>query len=511
MSGHLAINWESIFGLAVVLLLLWRSEAGREPNLKAKLTLDARDGLPMVLIALMICGAFWRAARISFLSDDYVLVGMAQSFAGNYRAMFTQGGGDGFFRPLGYLSLWWTWPWAGLDPNRWHWAGLWLHLANSLLVYVLAGAIGLSRSCSWLASALFAWHGANPEAVVWIAGRFDVLAAFFALLAMVAFIKLWEESSLGWGFIAFVSMGLALLSKESAYALPLAMLFYAGLRAKAAGRRPASPRPVNSQLRGAGHGPLRANEAGRRPARTLAPFFLLAAVLFAYRWALQGGIGGYLGPGGKPQILSLNLATVVKALGLRLWAVLFFPINWTTHVGVWLGVATMLNAAAWTALAWAIRGSRERLLIPLGFVLAMALPPVQQLLIGADLEKARLVYLPAAGFCLLAASAVSGAGLRPAMRWGAGLAMLAFSLTALLHNLGGWETAAAKSRTVCEAVASCSNPSVEGLPRSLNGVYFFANGLPECVRMERAKQPDLHLHACSLAWDAAAGALRSTQ
>jgi hypothetical protein len=488
MSAHLAINCEGIFGLAVVILLLWRSEAGREPNLKAKLTLDARDALPMVLIALMICGAFWRAARISFLSDDYVLVGMAQSLPGNYRTMFTQGGGDGFFRPLGYLSLWWTWPWAGLDPNRWHWAGLLLHLGNSLLVYVLAGAIGLSRSCSWLASALFAWHGANPEAVVWIAGRFDLLAAFFALLAMVAFIKLWEESSLGWGFIAFVSMGLALLSKESAYALPLAMLVYAGLRT--AGRRPAP------QL-------LR-----------LAPFFLLAAVLFAYRWSLQGGIGGYLGPGGKPQMLSLNLATVAKALGLRLWAVLFFPINWTTHFGVWVGIAILLNAVAWTALVWATRGSRERLLIPLGFVLALALPAVQQLLIGADLEKARLVYLPAAGFCLLAATAMSmvSAGLSNGTRLVAGVAMLAFSLTALLHNLNGWETAAAKSKTVCEAVASCSNPaSVEGLPRSLNGVYFFANGLPECVRMERAKRPGLPLHACSLVWDAAAGALRSTQ
>src|ERR1700683_3128036 len=200
MSGHLAINWESIFGLAVVISLLWRSGSGREPTLAAKLTLDRRDMLPMVLIALMICAVFWRAARISFLSDDYVLVSMAQSFRGNYEAMFTQGGGDGFFRPLGYLSIFWTWPWAGLDPNRWHWVGLLLHLGNSLLVYVLAGALGLSRGCAWLAAALFAWHGANPEAVVWIAGRFDLLAAFFGLLALVAFIKLCEESLWGWGF-----------------------------------------------------------------------------------------------------------------------------------------------------------------------------------------------------------------------------------------------------------------------------------------------------------------------
>src|ERR1700733_1757211 len=201
MSEHLAINLESAFGLAAILLLLARSgtdDANSQPRLK----LDTRDALPMVLIALMIGMAFWRASGIPFLSDDYVLVSQAQTFTGNYRAMFTRGGGDGFFRPLGYLSLAWTWPWGGLDPNRWHCVGLLLHLGNSLLVYVLAGAIGLSRGCAWLAAALFAWHGANPEAVVWIAGRFDLLAAFFGLLALVAFIKLWEESSWRWGFVA---------------------------------------------------------------------------------------------------------------------------------------------------------------------------------------------------------------------------------------------------------------------------------------------------------------------
>jgi hypothetical protein len=487
MSGHLAINLGSIFGLAAVILLLWRCGAspGQNLPLQPRLKLDTRDALPMILIALMIGAAFWRAARISFLSDDYVLVSMAQSFQrgllGNYRAMFTHGGGDGFFRPLGYLSLWWTFPWAGLDPNRWHWAGLSLHLGNSLLVYVLAGAIGLSRSCSWLASALFAWHGANPEAVVWIAGRFDLLAAFFALAALVAFIKLWEESSLGWGIVALASMGAGLLSKESAYAAPLAMLVYQAARPSSWSRR----------------------------IRTLAPFFLLAAVLFAYRWALQGGIGGYLGPGGQPQIFSLSLTQIAKVLALRLWAVLFFPINWAVGAGAWLEIATVVYALACVALAWAVRGSRERLLIPLGFALAMALPAVQQLLIGADLEKARLVYLPAAGFCLLAASAVSMVA--SSLKWGSGFAILAFNLAALQHNLGGWETAATKSRTVCEAVATCSNPAVEGLPRSLNGVYFFANGLPECVRIEQARKPGQPLHACSLAWDPATGALRAMQ
>lgn len=478
----MAVNLESSFGLAVVILLLWRSERGREPESGPRLRMELRDALPMLLITLMICAAYWTAARISFLSDDYVQVSMAQDFSGNYRALFTHGGGDGFYRPLGYLSLAWTWPWAGLDPIRWHWAGLVLHVGNSLLVYFLAGAIGLSRGCSWLASALFAWHGANPEAVVWIAGRFDLLAAFFGLLALVAFIKLWEESGVRWGVLAWVSLAAGLVSKEAAYGVPLAMLIYVLMR----------------------------QGTWKRRIRYLAPFFVLAGILFAYRWALQGGIGGYLGPGGRPQALSPNLVSIAKALALRLWAALFFPVNWTVRGGAWLAAAALVYASAWAALVWAIHGKRRRLLLPLGFVLAMALPPVQQLLIGADLEKARLLYLPSVGFCLLAAVAVSMAP--PRLGWGAGLIILAFNVLALRHNLTGWQETAAKSKAVCEAVAACSNPaSVQGLPRSLNGVYFFANGLPECVRIERERKPDLPVHACSLRWDPAAGELRSTQ
>jgi hypothetical protein len=117
------------------------------------------------------------------------------------------------------------------------------------------------------------------------------------------------------------------------------------------------------------------------------------------------------------------------------------------------------------------------------------------------------LYLPSVGFCLLAAAAVEAAA--PKLRVAIGIAMLVFSFVALSHNLAVWEQVAAKSKTVCEAVASCSNPeSVTGLPRSLDGVYFFANGLPECVRLTRSQHPDAPRHACSLTWDERTSELR---
>ncbi len=432
-SGRLILNLETLFALATLILLLWRGRSATADIPKPRFALDAGDVLRMASVALLAVLAFGPAAHTYFLSDDFILVSGAQNFRAaslaSYAALFTHGGGDGFFRPLGYLSLYWTSPWAGLDPVRWHLVGLALHIANALLVYALAGSIGLSRMGAWLASALFGLYGANPEAVVWIAGRFDLLATLFVLISLLAFVHLWEKSSVAAGLIAGVALALGILSKESAYALPLMMLVFVLSR------------------RGA---------SWNRRFRFVAPFFLLAGILFAYRWMLQGGIGGYLTAEGKPQMLALSLAAVVKALVLRLWAVLFFPVDWAAGAPAWLLAAMLAYAVAWMALALKVRGASVNFVIGLGFVLAAAIPPVGQLLIGADLEKARLLYLPSVGFCLLEAAAVEMAGSK--LRYAAGAAMLLFSLAALLHNLGIREQVAAKSKTVCEAVAACSNP-----------------------------------------------------
>lgn len=481
MSGRLILNLETIFALATVLLLLWncRRQGGYEEVRATRFHLEGRDGLWMASVALLAAVVFWRAAHIYFLSDDFILVTDAQAFHGSFTPMFTHGGGDGFFRPLGYISLYLTWPWAGLDPLRWHWVGLTLHIVNAVLVYLLASWMRLSRMGAWFASALFALHGSHPEAALWIAGRFDVLATFFVLVALVAFIRLWEQPSWLAGLVASVAMSLGILSKESAYALPLMMLIFVASQAGSWSRR----------------------------VRFLAPFFLLAASLFAYRWILQRGIGGYLTAEGKPQMLSLSLLPIAKALVLRLWAILFFPIDWATGASLWLLIATAVYAAIWLALAWHYRGTRAVVLVPLGFVLAAAIPPMQQLLIGPDLEKARLLYLPSVGFCLLAAAVVDAA--TPKLRLAAGIAILAFNLGALPHNLAIWEDAARRAKAVAETVASCSNPeSVTGLPRTFNGVYFFANGLAESVRLQRSEHPGLPLETCSLKWDEKAAQLQ---
>src|SRR5947209_3147339 len=132
-------------------------------------------------LVVVTATAFWRTIHSYFLSDDFVLLKHARSFHGAFRPLFTTGGGDGFFRPVGYVWLALTSACAGARPILWHATALALHIANAVLVYMLALVSGRSRLAAIFAATLFAIHGTRPEVAVWIAGRFDLLSTFFVL------------------------------------------------------------------------------------------------------------------------------------------------------------------------------------------------------------------------------------------------------------------------------------------------------------------------------------------
>lgn len=417
-----------------------------------------------VCLALLLCLttiAFWHSLFFPFLSDDYVLVAMGNSFSReNLLSVFTHAGGDGFFRPLGYVSLAWNAAGAHFNPISWHVSNLALHVANSLLVFALALALFADRWTALVASALFAIHGTRPEAVTWIAGRFDLLATFFALAGLVAFLRYYRTQSKLTLFGSLLCMGAGMFSKESAYVFPLLlMLILFGQR-----------------------------DLSRKSLQLILPYCVLALFLFAYRWRLLGGVGGYRDTTtGSPEVLHLGLLSSLKAILLRLWAALCFPLNWSVEPGWVLAVLLMLNVAG-LILASTTSVRHSRVLPALGFVILSALPALSQLSIGADLQKSRLLYLPSVGFALLLA--VSLRDLHPPrIRWLAAAVVLLFQLAALNHNLNIWKEVSFLSQHTCATAASALSPGtqrvvVAGLPGTVRGVYFFANGFDECLQMK---------------------------
>ncbi len=414
--------------------------------------------------------AFWRTLHSYFLSDDFVLLKHARSFHGVFRPLFTTGGGDGFFRPIGYLSLALTSAWAGASPVLWHATALSLHIANAVLVYMLGLVLGRSRLAAIFAATLFAIHGTRPEVAVWIAGRFDLLSTFFVLCGLLFFIRSETEAApVGYvyAFASLTFMILAILTKESAYVFPFLLVLLLVLEGQWSWRR----------LDG------------------VISFFLVAAALFAYRWILFGGIGG-----------------------------LSFPINWNKEPAKVLQVLVVAYILSVVRLAF-VRTYRAALLFALGFVLVSALPPLHLLLIGPDLGKSRLLYLPSIGFCLLLALAVDA--LRGRVRYVLSGLILAFHAAALQHNLNSWIYASEKAKTISAAVVKCPGSGtqrivVSGLPGVLRGVPFFANGFREAIQLQQGGEripvveatsspSDGLVGSCVLVWDGVKDELRATE
>src|ERR1022692_468378 len=135
-----------------------------------------KDVSAVLGLLVLTIAAYWRTMDLYFLSDDFVLLRHAKALHGAFRPLFTTGGGDGFFRPIGYVSLAFTWAFAGTSPALWRVPALALHITNTVLVYMLVLMLRRSRLGAIFAAVLFAIHGTRPEVVVWIAGRFDLLS-----------------------------------------------------------------------------------------------------------------------------------------------------------------------------------------------------------------------------------------------------------------------------------------------------------------------------------------------
>lgn len=479
------LNPEGWFGLALTILLAINGGRTGEGQASRKRPSGWWSAVPIAALVGFTTAAFWRTIHFYFLSDDFVLVNLPNKVHFAMRPLFATAGGDGFFRPIGYISLALSSMWAGANPVAWHATALALHVANVVLVFMLATRLCASRLAAFFAAALFAIHGTRPEAAAWIAGRFDLTATFFMLAGLLLFLRSYgEPSTVGYIYelASLMCMVLAILSKESAFIFPVLLVVF--LIAK--------------------------RDLSRSQISGLVPFFMTAAALFVYRWRLFGGIGGYRDPHtGQLQALTFGVATL-KALALRLWTALYFPINWRTEPGVWLAALMLayMGALVWLAIS---RPNRAMVTLGLGFTIVSAIPPIHLLVIGAEMGNSRLLYLPSVGFCIMLA--VAADALRGRVRWLIPGVVLAFHVAALQHNLNEWEYVSDKARAASAVAVECIGPEATkitdfGVPGTLRGVPFFANVHSDhlefvvaALRHSAACPLGQHASSASLVWD----------
>ena len=111
-------------------------------------------------------------------------------------------------------SLW------GLDPFGYHLSNVLIHGLTILALGILIWRLGGRPRVAMLAAALFALHPVGTEAVAYVSGRRDLLAALFSLLATTAYLSFRVRGGGAHLVAALVLLLAGIFSHESAAALP---------------------------------------------------------------------------------------------------------------------------------------------------------------------------------------------------------------------------------------------------------------------------------------------------
>src|SRR5262245_59445321 len=147
------------------------------------------------------------------------------------------------YRPLTWMTFGFDYLIWGMNPAGYHSTSLLLHVANALLVYLLAlrlyslPNIGFEtlghaarRIGAGIIALLFAIHPLRVEAVAWVSARNDLLSGFFILLTVISYLiyvaAADDHSPLSsrWLGITVFAYLLAMLAKASNFTLPLVLL-----------------------------------------------------------------------------------------------------------------------------------------------------------------------------------------------------------------------------------------------------------------------------------------------
>ena len=478
---HNPLNPECVLALSILLLLLISQGLAITSGF-------APRGLkwPAIMVGLAAAAAYTPALSLPLVTDDYIHIRQISSGeAPTPLGCLTHAcGGPLSFRPVGFATYWAEWDlWKTAALPR-HAFDLVLQVVTSLLFLVLVRRLGVPPPIDWLAGLLFALNGIRAETVAWPSARFDTLALLFSLLAGLVVLR-----GAGWGvLVSMAATAGACLSKESAYVLPVLLALLLGRRIRTR----------------AGWILVGAN-------------FAVAVAVFVWRWLVLKGIGGYQGETGAPKVLQFDAIKLAKTFLWRVWGVLWFPINWSRPLEVWmmLGLAAgivgslmLINACPDRARLWACA---------LG-VLVACIPAHHLLLIGPSLEQSRYLTYATPAFVLLIAAACRGLRLETGV---AALSLLiAFHAAALQHNLRIWQSIASARYELCQTVAGLARNApgavaIDGLPETVDGVYW-RNGLEDCLAMDfgipmgkvLVNRQELNTEAPHLHWDPDARALR---
>ncbi len=339
--------------------------------------------LAVVAVALV---AHWGSLRVdlSFHDWNHIHITSGLKSAADFRQLFTRPQADGFYRPMSFVSLWLDTAVSGGAKLAYHVHSLVLAVLSAFAVAWLARLAGYGRGVAGWAAILYACVPSSFEPVIWPAARFDAEATFLLLLSICCALTYLKRGG-AWIAGSGVFLVLALLNKESAYAVPVVVAAWAFLAPWFGYERAERGRAV----------------------RVLTVLGVVCAGMLAVRFAVFHGMGGYPAADGRNGQFAFGFKTIAS-LFTRLLPGAVALFNTTFPYPGWLrAMLSVLAVVALATAALARAGKRELFLLVLVFLSGL---PVLNLVgwISPFAQNSRYVYMPACWVCIFLPAVVAG-------------------------------------------------------------------------------------------------------
>lgn len=411
------------------------------------------------ILALFLVGSLVIYRRIlstpPVIDDYYLLTHLPEGFLRLFANFRTH-----YFRPVIGFSLWVDHSLWGLNPFGYHLSNVLTHGLNAFLVsvagYRLLRLLGseeqAARFIAWVGGALFLVLPSHTEAVAWISGRTDVVAACFCLASLCAYLIGRDPGKRLLFWLSPLLFAAAVFAKESVLTFPLFLIAVEWFDRQ-----------------------RRQQESRVAWTARVAPFFGVLALYLVARWTVLGALVG-----GSDADVHLEFGpNVILPVFLTHVGSAFAPIIYRPAFLAVLGL--MAAALALVLLRKSPAASAAYLL---GVLFVLSVLPVINIDHMRHGEQERIIYLPSVFSTLLVAVSIYDVFARWGRwsRWAslavAGALVLTFGWS-LDRSCLLWNQAGQLTGQIIESARAlpADRVIVLDMPRDLRGAWMLGNGL----------------------------------
>lgn len=350
------------------------------------------------------------------------------------------------WHPLTWFSHMLDVEFYGLDPSGHHATALGLHVANTLLFFVILRAMTGATWRSAAVAGLFSLHPLHVESVAWVSARGNILSSFLGLVALGSYVAYARGTTTLRPMVALriqtygivlVFFALSLMAKPMWIALPFVLLL---LDYWPLGRVQGGPAAART-AEGTSCPGLRLSPS--QLVKEKIPLFAIGLVSMVITYATQTASGSAVNQGSVPLVFRFANVVVsyVQYLGKTLWPADLSPlyphpfvqgsgaVPWTTLQAV----GSLALVVAITLLVLRLRDRRPYALVGWLWFVGTLVPVIGFVQIGVHTIADRYTYIPLVGIFI---AFVWGAG-EVAERTGrAGRAAVVTALALVIAVLG---------------------------------------------------------------------------